>query len=44
MGFFTNTSIADVVENKKITLAHNPNFVIFKNKNSTKVPVVENPV
>lgn len=42
MGFFTNTSIADVVENKKITLAHNPNFVIFKNKNSTKVPVAIN--
>lgn len=39
MGYFTNTNIADVVENKKITLAHNPNFVIFKNKNSTKVPV-----
>lgn len=39
MGYFTNTNIANVVENKKITLAHNPNFVIFKNKNSTKVPV-----
>lgn len=42
MGFFTNTSIADVVENKKITLAHNPNFMIFKNKNSIKVPVAIN--
>lgn len=39
MGYFTNTNIADVVENKKITLAHNPNFVTFKNKNSVKVPV-----
>lgn len=42
MGFYTNENIADVVENKKITLAHNPNFVIFKNKNSTKVPVAIN--
>ena len=42
MGYFTNTNIADVVENKKITLAHNPNFVIFKNKNSIKVPVAIN--
>lgn len=39
MGFYTNENIANVIENKKITLAHNPNFVIFKNKNSTKVPV-----
>lgn len=39
MGCFTNTRIANVVENKKITLAHNPNFVTFSTKENRKVPI-----
>lgn len=39
MGYFTNTRIANVVENKKITLAHNPNFVTFSTKDNRKVPI-----
>lgn len=39
MGYFTNKNIANVVENKKITLAHNPNFVTFSTKDNRKVPI-----
>lgn len=39
MGYYTNENIANVTENKRITLANNPNFVTFSNKDDRKTPV-----
>lgn len=39
MGFYTDENIANVTENKRITLANNPNFVTFSTKDNRKTPV-----